>query len=599
MKIARFPMNLACVALSLVVSGSFADDTTPNYPFPQQIDYNGISPNTQSAAKNNEAVGKYYDAWKASFLRKAATGGYYVHGADTDGHGKGTSESHGYGMVITALMAGHDKKAKVEFDGLWKFFNSHRSTLNAELMGWKIDNKEASSKYSSATDGDMDIAYGLLLADKQWGSAGAINYRQEAIDMINKGLKVSDYHPSSHRLMLGDWDIKPFTSRSSDWMPGHLRAYQEATGDAAWDHAINEIYDMVDEINADNSETGLMPDFVTGKVATPDLNNDNLTGEKNSGNYFYNAARTPMRLAMDYIHNGEARSKEASDQLTSWAKTQIGKRYNFNKYYSGYTVDGVVLSGAKYTDTVFIAPVVVAASVDPANQQLVNAGWKFIKNNKDNYFSDTVNLLSMLALTGNWWAPNQVDSVASTVPQAISKLADTNVNEPVDITLQGIDDGTIVSFDVNDNPAHGNVTVVSDVATYTPNLDFAGYDNFQYTVTDDEGAVSLPANVRVLVKEELSSVLACEFGGSVWTTGFSSTVKVTNNTAATISNWVVNIELGEGSTYTHGWAAEYQTNDNILTVGAPSWLTDLAPGASASFGFNGTHLGGYVKPVCF
>ena len=33
---------------------------------------------------------------------------------------------------------------------------------------------------NSATDGDLDIAYALLLADVQWGSIGEINYRGEA-----------------------------------------------------------------------------------------------------------------------------------------------------------------------------------------------------------------------------------------------------------------------------------------------------------------------------------------------------------------------------------------------------------------------------------
>lgn len=32
----------------------------------------------------------------------------------------------------------------------------------------------------SASDGDLDIAYPLLLADKQWGSCGAIDYAAEA-----------------------------------------------------------------------------------------------------------------------------------------------------------------------------------------------------------------------------------------------------------------------------------------------------------------------------------------------------------------------------------------------------------------------------------
>ena len=39
-------------------------------------------------------------------------------------------------------------------------------------------------KSYSATDGDLDIAFGLLLADKQWGSAGAINYLAEARKVI-------------------------------------------------------------------------------------------------------------------------------------------------------------------------------------------------------------------------------------------------------------------------------------------------------------------------------------------------------------------------------------------------------------------------------
>lgn len=596
MNIPIFNTKLACMAISLAASSAFAAE---NYPFPQNIDYNGVSPTTQSAAANNEDVSQYYDAWKSKFLRQAASGGYYVHGADTDGDGKGTSESHGYGMVITALMAGHDADAKIEFDGLWDFFNAHRSTLNAELMGWKIDAQETPAQYSSATDGDMDVAYGLLLADKQWGSTGRINYRQEAIDMINKGLKVSDYHPTSHRLMLGDWDTKPYTSRSSDWMPGHLRAYESVTGDAAWLSAVDEIYNMVSDINANNNNTGLMPDFVTGVVATPDVNNDNQTGEKHSGAYFYNAARTPMRLAMDYIHNGSNDSKAASDRLTSWAKTQIGNTYDFSKYYSGYQVDGTLLEGANYTDLVFIAPVIVAASVDPANQAMVNAGWEFIKDSKSNYFSDTVNLLSMLALTGNWWAPNQVDGVVNTDPSAISKFVETNINEDAVITLQGVDDGTIVSYDINELPLHGQLSVTGDVATYSPDADFSGNDEFQFTVTDNDGLVSLPAKVQVLVKESVSTQLSCEFTDSFWDEGFDVTVEITNNSAAKMNSWTINLQLSDGLSVTDGWSANFFKNGNVLTASNLSWNGELEPGDSIYFGFGGSHSGSYATPTCF
>ncbi|MCP3687594.1 MAG: chitosanase [Gammaproteobacteria bacterium] len=381
-----------------------------NHPFPQNIDYFGINPTNQTVTEQNTAVTDFYDYWESAYLRVADTGGYYVHGASTNGSGKGTSESHGYGMLLTVLMAGYDAGAQTKFDGLFDFFNNHRSSINSELMGWFVDTSESGSgSYSSAADGDMDIAYALLLADRQWGSLGTIDYLAEATDMINNGLLVSIYNSTSHRIMLGDWDTKQNTTRSSDWMTGHLRAYENATGNSEWSNAIAEIYTMVDEINGLNNNTGLMPDFVTSDPAEADHNDDNGTGESNPGDYYYNAARTPMRLALDYIHNGSTGAKEASDTLTTWLRTKIGGSVDFNNYYSGYEIGGNVLSGANYNSSVFIAPVVVAASVDAANQDIVNAGWSYISTIQDSYFEDSINLLSMLILTGNWWAPNQVE----------------------------------------------------------------------------------------------------------------------------------------------------------------------------------------------
>src|SRR5262249_60196008 len=87
-----------------------------------------------------------------------------------------TSEAHGYGMIIFALLAGYDSQAKQYFDGMFNMFDKHRSKNNPNNMSWVIDSSELPSKnQGSATDGDMDIAYALLLADAQWCSNGAIN----------------------------------------------------------------------------------------------------------------------------------------------------------------------------------------------------------------------------------------------------------------------------------------------------------------------------------------------------------------------------------------------------------------------------------------
>src|SRR6185503_14700054 len=104
------------------------------------------------------------------------------------------SEGQGYGMIITAYMAGHDPDAKIYFDGLYQFYKAHPSIHNPYLMAWNqitgcIDDPAGGN--DGATDGDLDIAYALLLADKQWGSTGAINYFSEAVNVIN-AIKAND-----------------------------------------------------------------------------------------------------------------------------------------------------------------------------------------------------------------------------------------------------------------------------------------------------------------------------------------------------------------------------------------------------------------------
>ena len=54
---------------------------------------------------------------------------------------------------------------------------AHPSEIDSRLMDWNVPEPEGND---SAFDGDADIAFGLLLADAQWGSAGRVNYKAEA-----------------------------------------------------------------------------------------------------------------------------------------------------------------------------------------------------------------------------------------------------------------------------------------------------------------------------------------------------------------------------------------------------------------------------------
>src|SRR4029450_6472942 len=85
---------------------------------------------------------------------------------------------------------------------------------------------------NSVTDGDLDVAYALLLADKQWGSGGAIDYRAEALKVI-AAIREGDLDSSGHWVLLGNWvdrsDQHYRSTRTSDFMPGHFESFGTVT----------------------------------------------------------------------------------------------------------------------------------------------------------------------------------------------------------------------------------------------------------------------------------------------------------------------------------------------------------------------------------
>lgn len=406
-------LSLMFVLLSssmLTISTNTAQGAGELKPFPQQVNYSGIiKPNHVTQSAMNTAVASYYDYWKSKYLKNDLTslpGGYYVKGEITGSaegfKPLGTSEGQGFGMVITVLMAGHDPNAKTIYDGLFKTARAYKSSANPNLMGWVVaDSKNAQGHFGSATDGDLDIAYSLILAHNQWGSAGSINYLAEAKKMINDGIKAS-YVTSNNRLNLGDWDSKSaLNTRPSDWMLSHLRAFHDVTGDQTWINVINNLYTVYNQfITSYSPNTGLISDFVVGNPPKP-APEYYLDEFKETNQYYYNASRVPLRIVMDYALYGDQRSKVISDKIASWIKGKAdGKPANIK---NGYKLDGTAIGN--YATAVFVSPFISAGVTNSNNQAWVNAGWDWMKNKKEDYYSDSYNMLNMLFISGNWWKP--------------------------------------------------------------------------------------------------------------------------------------------------------------------------------------------------
>lgn len=379
-------------------------------PFPQAVNYPGcIKPNHVSQSDLNNSVARFYNYWKTTYLKNDLStlpGGYYVKGevlGDPEGFNpSGCSEGQGYGMIITVLMAGHDNDARTIFDGLFKTSRVYHSRVNNNLMGWVVsDNYQAQGHFASATDGDMDIAYALILAHYQWGSTGLINYLAEAKKIINEGLKPGNI-TTGNRLNLGDWDGKDsLNTRPSDWMPDHMKTFYQETHDAAWLQVADNLYTVYDQFIAKYSpSTGLISDFVVNDPPEP-ASQYFLKEFRETDRYYYNASRVPLRLVIDYGLFGSARAYNVLNKLVPWIITKTGNEPS--KIRAGYYLDGT--NFGTDTATVFTSSFVAAAVISTANQDFVNRGWDYIKGSNDGYFSDTYALLCMLFISGNWWKP--------------------------------------------------------------------------------------------------------------------------------------------------------------------------------------------------
>ncbi|MDO9396786.1 MAG: glycosyl hydrolase family 8 [Herbiconiux sp.] len=363
------------------------------------------------------ATAEAYDAWKASYLVAGCGPGRYYVDASSATDSLVVSEGQGYGMVVTALMAGHDPAARTAFDGLYRYVQDHPSSSDPGLMAWHQD--EACADYpnddSSATDGDLDIAFGLLLADTQWGSSGPIDYATEALEVI-AALKRSAINPDTYLPQLGDW-TEPgsdywFATRPSDIMVDRFTAFQNATGDEFWGRVARATSALVVTLQRQFApETGLLPDFVVDTDSSPRPAPPNFLESADDGAYGYNAARVPWRLASSALIAGDAASAAAVSRISSWITSSTAGRPA--RIVAGYELDGTPL--VDYTDLVFTAPFGAGAATDARDQAWVDRVWGILQaEGSGGYFGDSLRLQVMLLLSGNSWLPAPLVSPAVT-----------------------------------------------------------------------------------------------------------------------------------------------------------------------------------------
>jgi endo-1,4-beta-D-glucanase Y len=358
-----------------------------------------------------------YDAWKAARLAASPsfvgagiysgvtiTDGYHVQFADPAESCR--SEGQGYGMLILVLMAGYESNAQAIFDGLFKVARARPAygmptTANAHLylMEWRLyANMGSAGGGYNASDGDLDIALALLMAHRQWGSGGAINYWQEAQNTI-AAIKAVNFAST------GEQYLPQNLSRTSDYMIGHFRSFKAATGDTFWDTARTRSAALIAGIIASYSATyKLVPDFIYKPGTDPQPSPGNLIEGEWEGWYGPNACRVPWRWGTDYVWSGDATWKGYAKDIVSFIQTDCaGNPFNG---HDGWMLNGAFTNSHTYMAEGIHGPAMVGCMVDATFQSFLNTEFTTHADNfTTDYYDSELQLLPMIVASGNWWRP--------------------------------------------------------------------------------------------------------------------------------------------------------------------------------------------------
>ena len=342
-----------------------------NYPFPQNFTYPyGI----RATNANTATLSTRYTQWKSTYVTSSGcpANGLRVqrpsNGYDT------VSEGIGYGMVIAVYF-----DDQTTFNGLWVYKSAHNDSNG--LMNWNIASDGSTAGANAATDGDEDIAFALIEADKQWGSGGTYNYLSLAQAEIGK-IKSKETDATNHYVKPGDaWDSYEFPAY---YMPAYYDLFGEVTSDAAYWAAVKAT--CLSHIqSARNTSYGLVP------------TNINHDGTRNGNSYDYDSCRTPWRYANDYVWWGSSGSQGEINLLASFFSPKGAANV-----VDGYAVDTGNATGSNH-NAAFVGPAGCSLMTSSTYQASLNSFYSYVEalDVTSGYYQGCIQMITLLLMSGN------------------------------------------------------------------------------------------------------------------------------------------------------------------------------------------------------
>ncbi|AYE38979.1 endoglucanase [Companilactobacillus zhachilii] len=356
--------------------------------------YNTYSPMSMSGLSSTIIKDRYRE-WKRAYLKGNSNQKFVK--VNNGKNNQTLSEAQGYGMIISVMAARQGFGSKKTFDQLTDYYLKHQISKRNPLMEWRQQQKgnymvSIKSEKTSATDGDLDIAYALILADEKWGSKGDVKYNQLANNLL-AAIQKREINQKTFLPKVGDWATASKTEnivRPSDLITAYFRKFASYTRDVRWTKVAENSQTVLKQLSSQHS-TGLIADFVTvsgEKLQTTDVKSKQVASIHDN-QYGFNACRIPWRVAYDYQLKHSQVSKKIVEKMLTFFVDQ-------KDIMAVYTLNGKAVEN--YSNKAFSTPVAYASHV-VLNTTLKNRYTKDLtsKISGNDYYPETIQMATLLA----------------------------------------------------------------------------------------------------------------------------------------------------------------------------------------------------------
>ncbi len=491
-----FSVFLCLIFTSVLFSSTLnAQINTPNgaaTPFGSNITYaettmmptNLPTGGTYSQAQD---AANAYNSWKSTYVESCG-GTPERFRVKFDNPSETVSEGIAYGMLLAAYAAD-----KALFDGLWDYYKNFMDGNG--VMNWKINGCSGVIGSGGATDAELDAAMALLVANHQWpNSTSPHDYEADATDLIN-AIKEHEIQPTNatgpYQTNNGDnWGFGNNCRNPSYQSPAFYQVFGEFLTSQAtfWDNCRDASYTL---LNANAHPT-------TGLVSNWSDPNGTPNSCNGANEYGWDACRNPWRMGTAVAWYGDADAAVLCNKMAAWMQGVGASNLRGPLPQNG--------TGGAYHSPAFVSTWAVALmGANSSYQSLLNSVYTETVATMDSppyYFGNTLRVLSLFNLTGNFWNPF---NVAPPGPQAPI----VSISNPADgATLQLGNDVTITATASDNDGSITNVVVTLDgspisssntngntyQATWSPAA--IGTYTIEVTATDNDG---MTTNVSVNV----------------------------------------------------------------------------------------------------